>query len=285
MNAPQPTPAVAVSAELEPLGPVLGLGGKDNLVLVLAVVVALGAHATAGSRVFRSFPYLVELTQGVRKGLHDRLYSQVDIAVDKPPPPPPPPPVQEKEPEPPPPAARAAPPPPSEAAKPPAAAEAGKVLTAEPDPDEPVDLTGDGFISGSSDRFAGGVTASKGTAKAAVRNAQAAATGTGTGNKPVAPPAPAVDLSRAAGLGGSLQWNCGFPPEADAEGINFKRVQVVVTVKPDGTARSVTVVQDPGFGFGPWARKCALRNTYTPALNAAGQPIEQTIPFSIKFQR
>jgi periplasmic protein TonB len=284
MNAPQPTPAVAVPAEAEPLAPVLGLGGRDNLVLLLAVIVALGAHGTAGSRVFRSFPYLVELAQGVRKGMHDRFHSQVDIAEDKPPPPPPPPPEPVKEPEPPPPAARAAPPPP-EAAKPPAAAEAGKILTAEPDPDEPVDLTGDGFVSGSGDRFAGGVTASSGTAKTAVRNAAASPTGTGTGTQPAAPSAPAVNLSRPAGLGSSLQWNCGFPPEADAEGINFKRVQVVVTVKADGTARSVTVVQDPGFGFGPWARKCALRNTYTPALNAAGQPIEQTIPFSIKFQR
>jgi protein TonB len=161
------------------------------------------------------------------------------------------------------------------------------VLTADPDPDEPVDLTGDGFVSGSGDRFAGGVTASSGTAKTAVRNAAASPTGVGTGTKPPAPPpAPTVSLARAASLGSSTSWNCGFPPEADAEGINFKLVKVIVTVKPDGRARDVSVLQDPGFGFGAWARKCALRNTYTPALNAAGQPIEQTTaPITIRFQR
>jgi protein TonB len=238
--------------------------------------------------VFRSFPYLVELTHVVQKGMHDRLYSQVDLAEDKPPPPPPPPPPQEKEPEPPPPAARAAPPPPSEAAKPPAAAEAGKVLTAEADPDEPVDLTGDGFVSGAGDRFAGGVTASTGSSKKAVRSAQASPTGTGTGIKaPAAPPAPSVDRSRSAGPAPGAAWaDCGFPPEAEAEDINFQKVLISVTVRTDGTARSVTVLQDPGYGFGTWARKCALRKTYQVAQDASGTPVEQTTPpFTVKFTR
>lgn len=287
MNAPQRTPVVAMEAESEPLGPVLGLGNRADWVLLLSVLIALGGHASAGSRVFRSFPYLVELTHVVQKGMHDRLFSQVDIAVDKPPPPPPPAPP-EKEPEPPPPAARAAPPPPSEAAKPPAAAEAGKVLTAEADPDEPVDLTGDGFVSGEGDRFAGGVTASAGSSKTAVRTAAASPTGVGTGTKaPAPPPAPTVDRSRSAGPAPGAAWNdCGFPPEAEAEDINFQKVLISVTVRTDGSARSVTVLQDPGYGFGAWARKCALRKTYQVAQDARGGPVEQTTPpFTVKFTR
>src|SRR6187397_1994889 len=153
MNAPQPTPAVATPVGDEPLGRVLGLGSRDNPIFVVAIVIAAIAHATAGRGVFHTFPYLRDLTTAVRKGMHDRLHAQVDIDEDKPPPPPPPPPTPEKEPEPPPPVARAAPPPPPDAlAKPPAAAEAGKVLTSEPDPDEPVDLTGEGFVTGTGDR-------------------------------------------------------------------------------------------------------------------------------------
>lgn len=289
MNAPRPTPAVAEPEAKEPLGRVLGLGGQDHPVLFAAIVLALAGHATAGQGVFHTFPYLRDLASAVRKGTHERLHAEVQIDEEKPPPPPPPPPEpeKEKEPEPPPPAAKAAPPPPPDAqAKPPAAAEAGKVLTQEPDPDEPVDLTGEGFVTGTGDRFAGGVTNAQGTSKVAARSAQAAATGTGTGTGPVAPPAPTVNLSRPVSLGSS-DWNdCGFPPEAEAEGINFAKVLVSVTVRPDGRARTVSVLKDPGFGFGSWARQCAMRKTYQTALNAKGEPVEQTTaPFNIKFTR
>jgi protein TonB len=286
MDAPHPPPAVAGIEVREPLAPVLGLGRRDHLALIACLAIALAAHVSAGEPVLRSFPYLVELTRAVRKNMKERLHQEVDVQVDKPPPPPPPPPVEEKEPEPPPPAAHAAPPPPHEAAaKPPAAAEAGKVLTSEPDPDEPVDLTGDGFVTGNGDHFAGGVTATRGTARTAVRSVAAAPTGTGTGVKGP-PPAPSVDLARAAGPDGSSWGDCGFPPEADAEGINFKLVKIVVTVKTDGHPRSVTVVADPGFGFAARARQCAMRKTFRVALNKAGEPVEQTTPpFTVRFER
>jgi len=287
MNAPRPTPAVVELEGHEPLDRVLGLGRQDRSALAAALLLALLAHATAGKGVFHTFPYLRELAAAVRKGTHDRLHQQVEIDEEKPPPPPPPPPEPEKEPAPPPPpAAHAPPPPPEAAAKPPAAAEAGKVLTQDPDPDEPVDLTGEGFVTGNGDRFAGGVTNAKGTAHVAARSAQAAATGTGTGMQPVAPPAPTVNRSRTAGPG-SGDWNdCGFPPEAEAEGLNFAKVLVSVTVRPDGHARSVSILKDPGYGFGSWARQCAMRKTYQTALNVEGEPVEQTTPpFSIKFTR
>jgi protein TonB len=289
MDAPHVFPAVAAPEALEPLERVLELDHRRGRRwgLWFGFATAIAVHGTAGTPVIRSFPYLTELTRSVRQFMADRLRSQVDIDVDKPPPPPPPPPPEEKEPEPPPPVAHAAPPPPHDApAKAPAAAEAGKVLTAEPDPDEPVDLTGDGFVSGNGDRFAGGVTATRGTAKSAVRSLDASPTGTGSAPRAVAAPASTVNLSRPPGLPAGSWSDCGFPAEADAEGINNMRVKLSVTVKADGHVRSATVLADPGYGFAAMARQCAMRKVFTPALNAAGEPVEQTMPpFTVHFER
>jgi protein TonB len=268
----------------EPLATVLGLGGReDKLVFAIALAGALAVHSVAGARAMRVFPYLAELAGVVRAGIAERLRSQIDINMDEPPPPPKPEPEPEPEPEPPPAAQHKAPTPEA----PPAAAEAGKVLTAEPDPDAPVDLTGDGFVTGDGDRFAGGITASSGTAKTAVRNTAAVATGVGTGTpKATVVAAPKVDLSKAAKPMDPDFWRkCPFPSEADAEGINQSKVTLGVTVSPDGRARTVTVVKDPGFGFGKAARACAMRAAYAPAMNAAGQPVEQTTTFTVRFTR
>jgi protein TonB len=267
----------------EPLETVFGLGGReDKLVFAIALVAALAVHSVAGARAMRVFPYLAELAGVVRAGIADRLRSQIDIDMNEPPPPPKPEPEPEPEPEPPPPTAHKQAPTPE---APPAAAEAGKVLTAEPDPDAPVDLTGDGFVQGDSERFSGGITASTGKSKTAVRTAAAAPTGIGTGTpKATQVAAQQVDLSRPANTT-STNWDCPFPSEADAEGINFMKVQVAVTVSSDGRGRTATVLKDPGFGFGKAARACALRQAYTSALNALGQPIEQTRTFNVKFTR
>jgi periplasmic protein TonB len=287
MNAPS-RPPTTVNAPPEPFDRVLGLDRRARFALLVAIGVALGAHGSAGARALQSLPYLTELARAVRMDLRERLKSEVDIDLTPPPPPPPAPPEPEpepeKEPEPPPPPKAEEPP----SAPPPAAAEAGKVLTAEPDPDEPVDLTGDGFVSGIGERFAGGVTASTGTGKTAVRAPQAAATGTGTGSRlPVGPAVGAKDLSRPAGVTPGSDWqDCGFPPEADQEGVNFARVTIAVTVRPDGRPRSVAIIKDPGYGFGSVAQRCALRKTYQTALNREGVAIEQTTaPFSVKFVR
>jgi protein TonB len=268
----------------EPLATVFGLGGgrEDSVVFVVALMAALAVHAVAGARAMRVFPYLAELSAAVRVGMQDRLRSQVDIDMTEPPKPPePPPPEPEPEPEPPPPARQVAP----EQQAPPAAAEAGKVLTAEADPDAPVDLTDPGFVSGDGDRFAGGVTASGGTSKTAVRNPAAVATGIGTGTpKATVVAAPKVDMSRAPTVL-DKNWDCPFPSEADAEGVNSAKVHVVVTVAPDGRARTVTVVKDPGFGFGKAARTCAMRKAYASALDASGKPIEQTFSVNVRFTR
>jgi protein TonB len=286
MNAPSRSPTVEASHE--PFARVLGLDRRARFALLVAIAVALGAHGSAGARALQSLPYLTELARAVRMDLRERLKSEVDIEVAPPPPPPtPPPPEPEPEPEkePPPPPPKADQPP---SAPPPPAAEAGKVLTAEADPDEPVDLTGDGFVTGTGERFAGGVTASTGTNKKASRSPQAAATGTGTPSRlPAGPAVGPKDLSRPASVTASGDWNdCGFPPEADQEGVNFGKVTLAVTVRADGRARSVAVIKDPGYGFGAVAQRCAMRKSYQTALNREGQSIEQTTaPFTVRFTR
>jgi periplasmic protein TonB len=290
MNAPTSSPVQGQPPGSEPLAPVLDLGRKSDFVLIVAFAIAMGIHGTAGARALNTLPYLAELAASVRRDVHDRLKQEVDIDVDKPPPPPPPPPEPEPEPEPekpPPPQAKSEPKP--ETAPPPAAAEAGKILTQEPDPDEPLDLTGEGFVTGTGDRFAGGVTASTGTSKNAVRNAQASPTGIGTGSKaPPGPAVPKVDLTRQPSLrGASRDWSdCQFPAEADAEGINNASVQIVITVSAEGRAKSVTVLRDPGFGFGRQAKQCAFRKSYEPGLNALGKPADMSMPpLNVTFRR
>lgn len=60
---------------------------------------------------------------------------------------------------------------------------------------------------------------------------------------------------------------------------------VQITVRPDGSALSATVVSDPGHGFGRAARVCALARKYTPALNRAGEPIVGSNLVNVRFSR
>lgn len=61
---------------------------------------------------------------------------------------------------------------------------------------------------------------------------------------------------------------------------------IQVTVKPDGSAESVNVLQDPGHGFGREARKCAMRKRYSQGLDVDGNAIGGiTKPFRVRFER
>lgn len=279
----------AAGTSADPLAPILSLGNREVRVgLVLGIIGALFLHTAVGVQAASTLGDVHAFAVLVRAAVQDRLLAEVDIDLNEPPPPPPPPePIPEPEPEPktPPPPAAAAPP--ATAAPPPAAAEAGKVLTQDPDPNEPVDLTADGFVSGTGDRFAGGVTAANGTSKTAVSDLRAQPDGVGKAPPPgpVAPPS-GPDLSRAAApMAGS--WNdCEFPAEADIEGIDSAVVQLTVVVGPNGRAKSVTVLKDPGFGFGQSARTCAFRKQFNAALDRAGTPITMsTAPFTVRFTR
>ncbi len=279
--------APSLPSRTDPLGPVWALGeGAVRIGAILGLLGAFALHGAAGVQAAANLFDMENFSESVAAYVKNNLQLQIDIDTPPPPPPPPPPeaPPPEAEPE-------KAPPPPPQAANepppPPAPAEAGKVLTADPDPDAPVDLTGDGFVQGEGE-FRGGITSGSGTAKTAVRDLKAQPGGVpgGTGTAPApALKAPEKDLSRTASAATTGDWrDCPYPNEAQMDGIEFGRVQMAVTVGPDGRAKSVAILQDPGSGFGAQARQCAMRKVFTTALDKFGQPVVgTTAPFFVKF--
>jgi protein TonB len=275
----------AARAHRDPLAQIVELGKREVRVgAILGLIGALVLHGAAAGQAAANLYEMESFAHAVARYVGNNLRLQIDIDAEPPPPPPPPPPEPppaEPEPQhaaPPPPAANEPPPPP------PAPAEAGKVLTAEPDPDAPVDLTNE-IVTGNGE-YHGGITSSSGTSKTAVRDVRAVAGGTpgGTGTAPAPAKAAEQDLSSAASAIGTNWADCGFPSEAQLDGVDFGIVTLVVTVGTDGRAKSVNILKDPGSGFGNHARQCAMRRTYKPALNKAGQAvISSTPPFNVRF--
>jgi protein TonB len=286
-----------IPAPNEPLGRVLGLG--RNAVrsgMTLGLVGALVSHTVLGLEAFQMSEAAVvrSFAAAVHFNLRERLQRTMDLDIEEPPPAPepePPPEPTPPEPEPvkvaPPPPAAKAPAPTPAPEPPPPAAQAGKVLTAEPDPNEPLDLTGNTFVTGTGDRYVGGVTASAGTGQKPTRNRGAAVNGVEGGQGTIGAPAyQGVDLSRPAKwIGGRLQ-NCGFPPESDVAQINYMKVGIVVSIDASGKPTSVASIGgDPGYGFFERARRCALADKFEPALNKAGKPMATTIKMTVRFTR
>lgn len=272
----------------DPVGRIFTLMERERRIgMMIGLTGALVLHGAGAAHGYSSLLDMSAFAGAVRSAVVDDVRATYAVEVKAPPPPPPP---VTPEPEPPKaqPLPRAATPQPQPAEKPPAPAQAAKVLTAEPDSNEPLDLTDQGFVTGEGDRFAGGVTAATGTSKTAVRDLDAKPGGVvgGKGTAAAPPAPPKEDLSRAA-TPASRDWgDCGFPAEADVEQIDFMRLSIVVTVGTDGRARNVTVLKDPGYGFGNQARQCALRKTYNAGLNAEGKPIVTTTPpFIVTFRR
>jgi protein TonB len=272
----------------DPFARIVSLGEDAVRVgLIAGFLGAIALHGAAGVRAAANLFDMEGYSIAVQQYVKNNLQLQIDIDTSTPPPPPPPP-----EPPPPEPEPEKAPPPPPQAANeppppPPAPAEAGKVLTSDPDPDAPVDLTGDTIVTGNGE-FHGGITSSAGTAKTAVRDLKAVPGGVpgGTGTAPAPQPqAPEEDLSRPAKPAPAGAWqSCGFPAEAQMDGVEFGLVQMAVTVDTNGRAKSVSILKDPGSGFGSHARTCATRLTFPVALDKAGKPIVgTTAPFTIRF--
>jgi periplasmic protein TonB len=269
----------------DPLAKVLSLGRRElPLGVTIGLLGAILLHSPAVYAITISLVHLADFSRDVQSEVLARLRGTYDVDTTPPPPPPPEPPPEETPVE-----KQPVVPTSTKTEAPPAAAEAGKVLTQEPDPNEPVDLTGNTFVSGDSDRFAGGTTAVTGTSKTAVRERNTkpggvpGAKGVKPGGGP--PAAPKQDQGRAA-VPTSRNWNCGFPPEADFDQIDFATVMLTVTVGADGRAKTVTVLSDPGHGFGRLARSCAQRMQYTPGLDKDGNPVAKTTaPFPVRFTR
>jgi outer membrane biosynthesis protein TonB len=272
----------------DPLARVLALGGGALFTgSVLGVAGALALHGAFAARGVMALIELGDFAKATLAYVVATSTAEVDVDTVEPQkpeePPPPPPPEEKPEPQLKPIATAPAPEQPA-----PEAAQAGQALTAEPDPDEPLDF-GNTIITGPGTSYAGGSTASAGTSKTAVRDPRAkpggAPGGTGTATGPAPPPPPTKNLARNP-TPQTLNWNCGFPAEADMEQIDYATVTLSVTVGSDGRAKSVSVLKDPGFGFGQLARSCALRMRYTVGLDASGNPITKTTPpFPVRFTR
>jgi protein TonB len=277
-------PAFATAGAMpydDPMSKVLGLDAKTS-------GLAAWFGFTSAGTVLLVWVMALALVLAWWRAAHDtrphEITEEIEILKDEAPPPPPPPVIEpENKPEPTP--ARVTP---HEAPPPPAApAQAAKVLTAEPKPDEPLDLTGNTIVTGNAESFAGGFTASNGTNPNAVHTmpSQAGVPG-GTGNPQMAAPAPpGPDRSRAASLSGGSQWSCPFPSEADTAQIDEAFVSLQVDVQPDGTPTAVRITQDPGNGFGREARRCAMNKHYQSALDHDGNPIAGTWKARVHFSR
>jgi len=279
-----------------PLDRVLQLGATDRRrVLALALAAALLAHGgMAGAIRLRADEWL-EATP---------LSGVQEVSIEREVPPPPSPPAPEEPPPPPPeppktdPNVTAAAPEPEENpydAPSSEAAQAGQVLIDESDENDESDDEDEAdentFVTGDAGTYAGGMTASGGTSAVAARGSIAPDGGVpgGTGTVAMAPkPKPSgPDLSRGAWLEGNTSWDdCDFPGEADRDRIRDAIVAMTVTVRPNGTAQSVEILEDPGHGFGRTATACALKHRFAPALDPQGRRIlGRTRAFHVGFHR
>jgi len=272
----------------EPLDAVLDLGTRASRVVLYAILGALLLHA---GLVIRAEVIPVEMMNWSRfigREVHYRLYEVYEVDLLKPDPPAPPP--KEPEPEPVKEVPKDAPPPPTVVKEivpvaAPAAARAAAVLTAPADPDAPANF--DGIITGTGETFAGGNTAAGGTSDTAVRGRVVAVGGVpgGTGVAPTGA-AVSIDRSRTASVSGSKDWNCPFPPEADSEQIDQAFPTIQVSVRNDGAPEHVTVLSDPGHGFGRAAVRCAMQQRFDTALDHDGKPIPGlTKSLRVRFER
>jgi protein TonB len=261
---------------------VLGVpSGERRRRLLISVLIALGAHGALWLCAQRRPQPRALARVSARASVEPAR--ELDIEVLEPPPPPAP--EERIRPlDPPRPLARPSSPTrssPSHPTRPgPAApAEAGSLVAQEPNADAPVDLTGDTFVTGSARAYAGGVTASNGTSRAAVsaRDLDARA--------PPGAPASVPSGARAVSLADQT-WSCPWPREADAEQIDRQAVVIRVIVNADGQVAAARVLSDPGHGFGAAAAACALRTRFAPARDPEGRPIRApSPPIRVTFTR
>ncbi len=289
LSVAQPSPLL----ERNPLGPVMEVGRSGvRMGLTIGVVVALLLHGYVVLRVAIALISMGQFVREARDSAHDFFWTTHEVEPEKraeAPKEEQPPPLPEPEPEPEPDPQKAVP---QEdiykeqpAAKPAAAPD---IVTADDKGQDPENFYSIVDHDGSQGPATGVVSnAGEGNQRVdpnqVVRN-DGQKGGKGTG--PATTAAPPVDKSRPATLQGSTSWSCPFPPEADAEGRDSAVATIVVTVRPDGSPASVSVIADPGAGFGRAARKCALGRRYVAGLDKDGEKTTTTTPpIRVKFSR
>jgi periplasmic protein TonB len=243
-----------------------GPGRAPRWHLPVAVVVALGTHAGLWrwARTAQPPPPPAATTA--------RILVELAEPQQRPQPQPAPPPE--------PPQASPPPPPPrSRSRRPPTPAAAAAVVARAPDVHDPVDLTAETFVTGTSGAYAGGVTAARGTSDQAAHARDV---------DPRSPPgarAAGPELSRPVSLA-DHSWSCPWPPAAETARIDEQTVVIRVVVDTEGAAEAAEVVSDPGHGFGPAAAACARRTRFTPARDRQGAPVRATSPpIRVRFTR
>ncbi|MFP2934736.1 TonB family protein, partial [Pyxidicoccus sp. 3LG] len=158
--------------------------------------------------------------------------------------------------------------------RPPRPAQAAEVVAAK-EADAPLDFTGFDIATGKAQRYAGGVTASRGTSATAVNEATAEGTGDGEG----------ASQARAVRLP-ARNWSCPWPREADALRIDEQTVVMRVVVDASGRVTSSELLSDPGNGFGSAALECARHARFDPALDRSGQAYAAASPpIRVRFKR
>ena len=104
--------------------------------------------------------------------------------------------------------------------------------------------------------------------------------------------APSSPFETRGGARVPLRWgdpgdpSCGFPVEADAAKIDAAEVVLRVFVRRDGSPQAVQTLEEPGFGFGQAATRCAMARSYVPGTDAQGTPVTAwTPPIHLRFIR
>lgn len=254
------------------LAPSPASGPQRSRSMLIGIAIASAAHAGLVALALHSGPSLETWSARLALSVHAALLEARPVDVEAPPPEAPP---QAPAPEPQVVRAPAAPklpralranPPPSAAAAPAVAIAAG-----------PVDLTATAIVTGSALVSNGGYSSTRGTG-----------TGQGAGDVPGhadARPGSQPALSRGVTLD-PADWHCAWPKEALALDIFEQSVVLRVVVRADGSAESVRLVSEPGFGLGRAALACARNTRFQSARDAAGRAVRATSPpIRVRFTR
>ena len=252
--------------------------GSAHRRTAIAIVAAIALYGLIAAWLILSEPPLADWGAELALRVHAELMREQSVELEPPKPPPEPPKPLPEPPKPPPEVAKA-PAPRHASSAPPPPAQAGRVVSQEPDPKAPVDLTGNTFETGTAKTYAGGVTTSSGT------NTTAAHT------RDVDPHAPPHVQARTPDRSSTVllrnpDWTCPWPAEAEAEQIDHQIAMVRVVVAADGQVVSATILSDPGHGFGQAALECARRERFLPARDRDGHPIRsESPPIRVRFTR
>jgi TonB family protein len=78
---------------------------------------------------------------------------------------------------------------------------------------------------------------------------------------------------------------CPFPAAADKAGVDTAVATLRVKVDATGTVTDVTIVEDPGHGFGAAAKACTAKASFEPARDPSGNAVAGELLTRVRFER